>query len=114
MDRAVPRSLIVVEHLGHSSLAGTRQELEGPRLLVGRKPDCAVRFDRRRDATVSAWHAQVRADGERLLLRDVGSLNGTYLNGKRVEDETELRRGDVVRLGRTGPEMRFALAPGRA
>ena len=105
--------MIVVEHLGHSSLAGTRQELEGPRLLLGRKPDCGVRFDRRKDSTVSAWHAQVRVEGTRLLLRDVGSLNGTYVNGVRVEDETELRRGDVVRLGRTGPELRFALAPER-
>jgi hypothetical protein len=42
---------------------------------------------------------RVRRDGERWLLRDIGSRNGTRLNGARVTDEVEARPGDQISLG---------------
>jgi hypothetical protein len=65
-------------------------------MTIGRAPscDCVLAV-----ATVSRRHAQVRRDGTRWLLRDLGSRNGTRLNGMRVTDEVEVRPGDQLSLG---------------
>ncbi len=63
---------------------------------VGRGVTADVRLD---DHTVSARHAIVVLRGERLRILDDRSTNGTFVNGRRV-DEAELRDGDVVTLGR--------------
>lgn len=52
----------------------------------------------------SRVHAEIRYDGERFILKDLGSTNGTYHNGNRATEHT-LSFGDVIRVGRT--EMRF-------
>jgi pSer/pThr/pTyr-binding forkhead associated (FHA) protein len=51
---------------------------------------------------VSRLHAVVKRDGEEIVLMDLGSSNGTYLNGKRVTPNVEqnLRHGDVVMFGK--------------
>ena len=49
--------------------------------------------------TVSRRHAQIQLDKNRYTLRDSGSLNGTYLNGERV-DEAELKSGDELWIGK--------------
>jgi hypothetical protein len=68
--------------------------------------DCVVA-----DASVSRRHAELRRDGERWLLRDLGSLNGTRVNGMRVVEETEVHPGDRVSFG----DARYRLgAPGVA
>ena len=51
------------------------------------------------DPSVSRRHAQLRRDGKRWLLRDLGSRNGTRLNGARVTEEIEVRPGDQLSLG---------------
>jgi pSer/pThr/pTyr-binding forkhead associated (FHA) protein len=63
---------------------------------VGRAPESDVFLD---DVTVSRKHAEIvrRADGA-FSVRDVGSLNGTYVNGEQV-DETMLATGDEVQIG---------------
>jgi pSer/pThr/pTyr-binding forkhead associated (FHA) protein len=48
---------------------------------------------------VSRRHAEVWRDGERWLLRDLGSQNGTRVNGTRVVEPIEVRPGDRVNLG---------------
>ncbi len=50
------------------------------------------------DALVSRLHAQIRLDGERCTIRDLGSGNGTFLNGERIDREMRLHPGDVVRI----------------
>lgn len=77
--------------------AGLRHDLEGEATL-GRSPSCEIPLD---DAKVSRRHAQVALDGGRVVLRDLGSRNGTWLNGARVETEAELRTGDRFQLGET-------------
>ncbi len=66
------------------------------RMLVGRAPncDCVVPED-----CVSRKHAQLWRDGERWFVRDLGSRNGTRVNGVRVIEATEVRPGDRVSLG---------------
>jgi len=51
------------------------------------------------DVTVSRRHAEVRVDGSRYVVSDVGSLNGTYLNGDRV-DTHDLVEGDQLQVGK--------------
>jgi pSer/pThr/pTyr-binding forkhead associated (FHA) protein len=51
------------------------------------------------DVTVSRRHASVRQDGHTVVVADLGSANGTYVNGRRVLDATRLEDGDVIRLG---------------
>jgi hypothetical protein len=51
------------------------------------------------DATVSRRHAQVHRRGERWILRDVGSRNGTRVNGMQVTEEVDVRPGDRVSFG---------------
>ena len=49
--------------------------------------------------TVSRRHVEVRRSGEKFSVRDLGSLNGTYVNRERVE-ETELASGDELQIGK--------------
>ena len=64
---------------------------------AGRHPDSEVLLD---DVTVSRRHAEIqRQDGD-FVLRDVGSLNGTYLNGKIADKTTRLVHGDEVQIGK--------------
>lgn len=62
---------------------------------VGRRPQASLTIPR---PTVSGLHAELLAIGERLFLCDLGSTNGTFINGKRITEETELRDGDVVQF----------------
>ena len=66
----------------------------GP-FVIGREATCDLWLD---DPTVSKHHADLRRTDEGWLLTDVGSRNGTRVNGWRIEDAV-LRDGDVVRMG---------------
>jgi pSer/pThr/pTyr-binding forkhead associated (FHA) protein len=63
---------------------------------VGRHPESEIFLD---DITVSRRHAEFRRDGDAYIVRDVGSLNGTYVNRERIE-ETELHQSDEVQIGK--------------
>jgi hypothetical protein len=78
--------------------AGSSYRLEAPVTAIGRHPDSEIFLD---DITVSRRHVVVERDGGDggYTLRDVGSLNGTYVNRKRV-DEAQLRDRDEVQIGR--------------
>lgn len=90
--------------------AGHQDQFDKPYVGLGRHPLSDVRFDAERDLDVSARHAAVlRPDGH-YLVRDLGSRNGTFVNGRPVEGDCELVSGDVIRLGANGPEVEFNLA----
>ena len=76
--------------------AGSRFELSAARVTVGRHPDSDIFLD---DITVSRRHAEVYRDGLVQHVKDMGSLNGTYLNSRRVED-AGLKNGDELQVGR--------------
>ena len=85
--------LLVVRH---GPNAGSSYRLDGPTTTVGRHPDSDVFLD---DITVSRRHVLIERDEQGFLLRDVGSLNGTYVNKDRT-DEARLRSGDELQIGR--------------
>ena len=63
---------------------------------IGRSPDCGIFLD---DVTVSRRHAVVREQGGRWMIEDLGSLNGTFLNRRRVESEA-LSDDDELQVGK--------------
>jgi FHA domain/Domain of unknown function (DUF1707) len=73
-------------------------------VTIGRSPDCHCQLG---DPGVSRRHAQIHRDGDLWVLRDLGSRNGTWLNGVRVTGAVEVRPGDDVNLG--GVRLRAAL-----
>ena len=64
--------------------------------LIGRDPGGAVFVD---DVSVSRHHARIVAEGSLARIEDLGSKNGTYLRGEKLETATILRDGDAIRLG---------------
>tara|TARA_B100000131_G_C18017015_1_gene572940 strand:+ start:53 stop:517 length:465 start_codon:yes stop_codon:yes gene_type:complete len=76
--------------------AGARYGLEDDLITIGRHSDAGIFLD---DITVSRRHAQVERVGERYVVKDAGSLNGTYVNRERI-DSVELHEGDEVQIGR--------------
>lgn len=76
--------------------AGARFLLDSDVSSVGRHPHADILLD---DVTVSRKHAQFKRSGTTFSVRDRGSLNGTYLNGERV-DEAVLHDGDEVQVGK--------------
>jgi pSer/pThr/pTyr-binding forkhead associated (FHA) protein len=77
--------------------AGSRFLLDADVVRAGRHPDSDIFLD---DVTVSRHHAEVVRRGSSFSVRDVGSLNGTYVNRTRIEDEAGLTTGDEVQIGR--------------
>ena len=75
---------------------GTRYTLHGDSVSVGRVPENDIQLD---DFTVSRQHAVLVRENQDWILRDLGSLNGTYVNNERV-DESVVRHGDAVQIGR--------------
>jgi pSer/pThr/pTyr-binding forkhead associated (FHA) protein len=76
---------------------GSRYLLDTEVTTAGRHPDSEIFLD---DITVSRRHAEIVRQGDnQYLVRDVGSLNGTYVNRDRV-DEASLRHGDEVQIGK--------------
>ena len=75
---------------------------------LGRMPDSDVAFDAHADLDASGRHAEVRRQGEQWVLRDVGSRNGTFINGDKIEERL-LSSGDVVECGFGGPRIRIEL-----
>ena len=69
---------------------------QGDRTTIGRSPDCGIFLD---DVTVSRKHAVLVNEGGRWLIEDGGSLNGTFVNRKRVET-AEISDGDEVQIGK--------------
>ena len=76
--------------------AGETFHPEGERTTIGRSPDCGIFLD---DVTVSRKHAQLMQRNGVFTIEDLGSLNGTFVNRKRVES-AELSDGDELQIGK--------------
>ena len=101
---------LTVEHLS-GSRKGERQQFNGGTLVVGRNPTCDIAFDPEKDTAVSGRHAELSFDGQRWKVKDLGSRNGTWINGARVEERT-LSPDDVLQFGKNGPQLKLRFAGG--
>lgn len=94
--RALPSgaALLVVRR---GSNLGARFLLDEDSTVAGRHPDVDIFLD---DVTVSRRHAEFARAGSRFRVRDLGSLNGTYVDGRRIEVEYLLEDGVEVQVGK--------------
>lgn len=94
-----PRQIKVLEGEG---IKGKTFTLEGE-LLVGRGERCQIVVN---DTYASQVHARLFQKGESVMVEDMGSTNGTYLNRQKVTGPTEAFKGDRVKIGKTVLELR--------
>ncbi len=76
-------------------LAGERWTIEEPEFVIGRGNDCQIILPERQ---VSRYHAKITSEQGRYILHDLGSKNGTHLNGNRVIGSTQLKDGDEIQI----------------
>nr|WP_243884805.1 FHA domain-containing protein [Cellulomonas fengjieae] len=100
-----PTSALLVMQRGPS--AGARFLLDAERTVAGRSTAADIFLD---DVTVSRKHAEFVREGQTFFVRDIGSLNGTYVNRSRI-DQSALRAGDEVQIGKY--RMTFHPSPHR-
>lgn len=95
MEAVAPRAEVTV----YSPLFSPfRQQLQGASVSIGRASECTIPI---KDRYLSRRHAEIVQTNGSWILKDLGSANGTYLNGARVEHDQALRTGDRIRLGDT-------------
>ena len=95
LDNPLAGAALIVAS-GHQ--AGTRYAVTSEVVTVGRHPDSDIFLD---DITVSRHHVELTASSAGYDIKDVGSLNGTYLNGQRLEDsEAFFTNGDELQIGK--------------
>jgi hypothetical protein len=89
-----PRQLLVTA----GALAGTRVTLDARPILIGRADDSTLVLD---DDYASTRHARIAMQGDEWYVEDLGSTNGTYVNGMRLAAPVVLRPGDHLQVGST-------------
>jgi len=89
--------------------AGHHEVFDKSYVGIGRHPLSDVRFDAEQDLDSSTRHAAIVKTGDTYVLRDLGSTNGTFVNGERIESDRQLHDGDTLRFGFHGPEATFHL-----
>jgi hypothetical protein len=95
--------LLVIDP-GQSPLAAGERFLLDPVTVIGRHPDCTIPIDAR---FISSEHAQLTWDHDQWWVVDLGSTNGTLLNGRIVRSATQVQPNDVIELA----GLRFQLVP---
>ena len=109
VEGKVEPSAVPVAHLILLGSAGEAQQWpigEGS-LTLGRAKDCQISIP---DSRLSRRHTELHCEGLRTVITDLGSINGTFVNGARLEQPQELKHDDLVRVGPL--EFRYeSLAP---
>lgn len=91
------RAKIVVSEPAESDLDPGFAFNVGPKSTVGRRPDCEIVID---EPSVSALHARFESRNHAWYLTDLGSTNGTFVNGHPVAGSVYVETDDVVQFGR--------------
>lgn len=81
----------------NGSHAGTEIAIPGPEFVIGRQEGCDLRP---KSETVSRRHCSITLTDSGVVVRDLKSRNGVYVNGSKIEDEVLLKPGDQLRVGK--------------
>ncbi len=109
-----PRKVVLTFESG--SRAGQKQEIpfgDPPEIVFGRDPQATVTFDPEVDELVSRFHAKIFVQKSPISFEivDLGSSNGTYVDGKKIQQRLALRPGCRIQLGKGGPACVFDIHP---
>lgn len=85
-------SLVLIKHSGEQ----VEVALKHPKTIIGRHTDCQIRIP---DVSVSRQHCELSMADGRVVIRDLGSSNGTYVNRRRISS-TELAPADLINVGK--------------
>lgn len=99
----IPNIIVQLVHM-EGPLKGKIQEFSAMEILIGRHPDCQVRFPKD-VVTLSRKHARIVREGNRFKLIDQ-STNGSFINSQRISEEY-LKNGDVITFSENGPKVSF-------
>lgn len=88
---------------GPKELRGVKIVVTGP-VIVGRSPGADIVIAA---SYVSGRHAQFRLMGQNLFVEDLGSTNGTFVNGNRISAPAALKNNDIVSVGDVSIRVRF-------
>jgi two-component system, cell cycle response regulator len=94
-DRPIAKEACLVVIYG--SELGKKYNLNSSSLVIGRSSKCDIQIDQE---SISRNHSKILNTGKSILVRDLGSTNGTYVNDEPI-DEYVLRDGDLIKIGRT-------------
>jgi pSer/pThr/pTyr-binding forkhead associated (FHA) protein/S1-C subfamily serine protease len=72
---------------------------------IGRSPDCNIQIPPEQGASVSRIHCEIKIEEGGVVVRDAGSRNGTFVNGKRLESAHAAVKSDFIMLGSGGPQF---------
>ena len=75
--------------------------------VVGRSPDCEIPLDPHEFITVSRRHAEIKLVDAAWRVKDLGTPNGTLVNDQLIDRSHQLESGDLITLGKKGPEFAF-------
>jgi pSer/pThr/pTyr-binding forkhead associated (FHA) protein/S1-C subfamily serine protease len=101
---------LTVVHL-EGSKQGLTETLTGQVITVGRDPSNSLSFDPFKDLDVSTRHASIAMQGGQVVLQDLGSTNGTYLNGEKMSAAVPIpANGCIVQFGENGPKVQLSWA----
>ena len=89
---------------------GVSKSFDQAYIGIGRHPQSDLQLHPDQDLDASTRHAAVLKAGETWTIRDLGSANGTFVNGAKITADTRLHTGDMVRFGPKGPQMSVEVA----
>ena len=81
----------------HGKNAGHEIRLKGSKFLIGRGEECQLRP---KSDAISRQHCEFTIEGDQVSVKDLGSKNGTLVNGTRIESATSLNDGDEIQIGK--------------
>ena len=102
-QRRREKSWTIAVEKGPKELRGVQIAVHGP-VIVGRNPGADIVIGA---SYVSGRHARFTLMGQNLFIADLGSTNGTYVNGQRIREAIALRNKDVVTIGDVAIRVRF-------
>lgn len=102
-QRSKEKAWYVSVERGPKELRGVRMAVRGP-VIVGRAPGADIVIGA---SYVSARHARFNLMGSNLFVEDLGSTNGTAVNGRLIAEPVALRDGDMVNVGDVAMRVRF-------
>jgi serine protease Do len=105
---------IIIRHLSGSKVNQTNvfPNSSFKELSIGRDEGVDIQYDSVKDDLVSRQHAIIfREDGNRFMIKDEKSRNGTFVNKQRISGTSAISHNDIVQFGPGGPEFRFELNP---